>query len=263
MTVKKHLGYLAVAAVLTAGTTTYAAADGMPSTRGYAPVAYNWSGFYAGASIGYARTDAEGYYSNFLPRQNFNADADSGVLGGHVGIQHQFGQFVLGVEGGYSSTRVFDDWGGGTLGPSASCLAINPVPTTCQARIDHIYTIGPRLGLAYDRSLFYVTGGFAGGQLNTRLLDRSTTPVSVFDRTSENHVGWFIGGGLEFALSRNWIFGVEYQHIELDSEKHLSSADAFNPAGVNARTMDADVDIVRARLSFKFGRDDNRYAPLK
>ena len=166
-----------------------------------------------GVNLGYAWTDVTGRYYNFVgPTECFDTSPDTGALGAHIGLQHQFGQFVLGIEGAYSTTHVFDNWTGGTLGPSASCLAVNPTPTTCEARVDHVWTVGPRLGFTpHDRSLFYVTGGIAWGEVDTRLLDRSTVPVSVFDRTSADHTGWFIGGGYEYAVTKNLILGVEYQ----------------------------------------------------
>jgi hypothetical protein len=52
----------------------------------------------------------------------------------------------------------------------------------------------------------------------------------------------------------NIIAGIEYQHVDVGTAYHASSADAFGPSppGVNGRNISATEDIVRARLSLKF-----------
>ena len=49
-------------------------------------------------------------------------------------------------------------------------------------------------------------------------------------------------------LAHNWIVGLEYQHINLNSKEH----DPDGTLDPNSRNMDAKVDIVRARLSYLF-----------
>src|ERR1700674_878834 len=83
---------LAVAAVASVG---IAQADGMP---GRARVAYetpwNWSGFYFGVHSGFAWTDFD---AAFVGIPNFGVSHDAPVVGGQIGIQHQWGNIVLGV----------------------------------------------------------------------------------------------------------------------------------------------------------------------
>src|SRR5262245_56827229 len=86
------------------GGASVALADGYASPR----VAYerpaDWSGVYFGVSSGWAFTDIHWQYvtpgtNNFNdPLRTLNPSTDSGIVGGHIGIQHQFGQIVLGVE---------------------------------------------------------------------------------------------------------------------------------------------------------------------
>jgi outer membrane immunogenic protein len=85
------------------------------------PLAYNWSGFYIGAHGGWA----------------FGSDAfdDGAVVGGQIGFNWQFNNFVLGVEGDGS----WADVGGA----------------------DSLETIRLRGGMAFDRFLAYGTGGGA------------------------------------------------------------------------------------------------------
>ena len=85
------------------------------------PIAYNWSGFYIGAHGGWGFNDG--------------AFDDGFVVGGQLGINWQFNNFVFGIEGDGS----FVDYGS----------------------VDSLETIRGRVGLAFDRFLVYGTGGGA------------------------------------------------------------------------------------------------------
>jgi lipid A 3-O-deacylase len=86
-----------------------------------APIAFNWSGFYFGGHGGWGL--ASGAFS------------DGAVVGGQVGVNWQYGHFVVGFEGGGS----WVDWG-----------SINSVETA----------LG-RGGYAFNRILVYGAGGLA------------------------------------------------------------------------------------------------------
>lgn len=87
------------------------------------PIAYNWSGFYIGAHGGWGFADGD--------------FEDGFIVGGHLGVNWQFNNFVLGAEGDGS----FVDWGD----------------------TEAVGTVRLRGGLALDRFLPYVTGGAAFG----------------------------------------------------------------------------------------------------
>ena len=73
--------------------------------------------------------------------------------------------------------------------------------------------------------------------------------------------GWFIGGGVDMALSHGWTVGLDYRHYDFGDNTVV----AFNPAGVAleaARFSDATADVVTLRVSWKLGRPD-RVSPLK
>ena len=237
------------ALAILAGTTVVAVADGY---GGYSPPAfygpivapaYNWTGVYFGGSVGGGWQNMDWRYTHpEVATVPFSASDGDGVGGVHVGAQIQFGHIVGGVEVG--GTWRFDDGFSGKTGCITGSLA------TCEAKIrDGVLTVGPRLGWAANNWLFYATGGYAEGRVVSRLLEPDRT---VFDRTSKDENGWFVGGGIEYAIARNVILGVEYQHVDLDTTFHRSSADGFAP-GPNGRDIGASEDIVRARLSFKFG----------
>jgi outer membrane immunogenic protein len=85
------------------------------------PIAFNWSGFYLGGHGGY------GFGKG--------AFVDGFVVGGQIGINWQFGGFVVGAEGDGS----WVDWEG----------------------TDAVGTARLRGGFAFDRFLVYATGGAA------------------------------------------------------------------------------------------------------
>lgn len=68
--------------------------------------------------------------------------------------------------------------------------------------------------------------------------------------------GWYLGGGVDYVLLKmspfDVIVGADYQHVELNAARHASSADAFNPAGVNGRDIKASNDMARVKLTLKF-----------
>ena len=60
---------------------------------------YNWSGLYFGAGIGAAWGDSSYVFTNGNPANPNPIDFDSSLAGSvHLGIQRQWGNFVLGVE---------------------------------------------------------------------------------------------------------------------------------------------------------------------
>jgi outer membrane immunogenic protein len=246
------------ALAMLAGTTVVALADGYgPPVAYYGPPiapAYNWSGVYFGGSLGGGWQNMDWRYTNPGVAdccKPFSATDGDGVYGAHVGAQIQFGNIVAGGELG-GIWRFDDDFSSKT-----GCIA--GTFQTCETKIrDGILTVGPRLGWAANNWLFFTTGGYAEGTVVSRLVEPNRT---VFDWTSKDEDGWFVGGGIEYALAKNVILGVEYQHVDFGTTFHPSSADGF-VAGPNGRDIGASEDIVRARLSFKFGGDCCAPPPL-
>jgi hypothetical protein len=86
----------------------------------------------------------------------------------------------VGVETGYgwNLNRDFS-----TTSPGAACDVV--APFVCEGRINNIWQIGPRLGVAFDRFMLYGTGGYAQGSItsrirNTATFDTDSQPGPVF-----------------------------------------------------------------------------------
>jgi outer membrane immunogenic protein len=243
------------AAIAALGFVNAASAADMPMKAVKAPIvasAYNWSGLYGGADVGWIHEKINWAYTNPGPPTlaPFSQTNDDGTVGGFLGYQYQIGSIVVGVEGGVSSS--FNSRFGSTVGGTATGPCVTNGATTCQTKMGAIWTAGGRLGYAWNNWLVYGEGGWASAQLSTQLVNSG----AAFDPTSAKQNGWYAGAGVDYLLLKgslvDTIIGAEYEHVDLRTVQHLSSLDGFNPAGANARNMSGTADIVRVRLTFKW-----------
>lgn len=146
-----------------------------------APAAYDWTGFYVGASGGYVSTAFRGAGAT----ETFGG----GVLGAHAGYNWQYGPWVFGAEVDAAHT-----WNSRTAGGAS-------VGTSWQS------SLRARLGYAFDRTLVYATGGAAFSNLYMKPF---AGPISF----NEGLKGWTVGGGVEHAFTDNWIARVEYRYSD-------------------------------------------------
>ncbi len=248
---KRLLGGIALSLVLAApamAADMRAPARAPMKAPAMAAAAYNWTGFYSATGLGVSWWDVNGGYTDFVG--NYNSEATRFNYSSIVGAQYQAGNWVLGVEGAFNS--LFGRGYASTNGGTADCGAAGTL--ACNSRVSSIWTVGGRLGYAWDRFMVFGGGGYANGRIQTRTTVIATGALST--ESSDRHGGWYAGGGVEMYVTRFWmsdvIFGVEYQHIDLRSERHLArdAVGALSPA--NDRNMGATVDTVRARLVFKW-----------
>src|SRR5262249_35440347 len=129
---------------------------------------------------------------------------NSGAVGGFVGVQRQFGQIVLGLEGGYLA-----GFGRTSLGvtPAISIFTVGDTGTA-QAKLRDIWSVGGRIGWAAGNWMPYLTGGFANGSFQFDAQDEFKTT----ERARANTSGGYFGGGIDWAVTTNWIVGIEYRH---------------------------------------------------
>ncbi len=130
-----------------------------------------------------------------------------------------------------------------TDGSGTSVFARRAIST-----LDYFGTARARVGYAWDRLIFYGTGGLAWGQ-NEISFPLFTPPFAAGLTQSNTHIGWTIGAGLEVATFDNWTVKVEYLYLKLDNENYFANA-----VGAG-RGFDADLDIhtVKVGLNYRFG----------
>ncbi|KYG97656.1 outer membrane protein [Bradyrhizobium sp. DOA1] len=231
--------FVIAAAALVLGTAGASAADmaARPYTKAPAPVAavYNWTGFYIGAQVGYAwgdngtrEFDPAGVPTGLV--QGFNANGVVG--GGHVGYNWQFGQFVFGLEGDIEGADVNGGYRLGNLNGT-------------DFRIDAQASIRGRLGVAFNNSLLYVTGGAAWADMDHTYVLANT----LFETVSTTRTGWTVGAGWEYGFTPNWSARVEYRYTDFGNFRNTSVV-AFPGFSYE---HDPVFHTVRAGVSYRFG----------
>ena len=234
-------------------------ADGMASRAKAAPVVQaptTWSGVYFGVQSGWAWADIG---STITASPGAGADGvgsdsvrhDAPVVGGQMGIQHQFGNIVLGVEA--TLTVAYQD-------SYANVTCPNPA-ITCGKRFDDLLSIGPRLGWAMGKWMPYLTGGYASASISHE--SYITGSVTGVFQGQERFEGWYIGGGVDMALAAGWTVGLEYRHYEFEDQTFLTNFVGGGLTG-DVRTIDPSLDTVSLRVSWKFDRPNPAPArPMK
>ena len=134
-----------------------------------APVAYihNWSGFYIGGHIGYGSSDR---CLTVLGFGDACSDADGFLGGGQIGWNIQTGNnFVFGIEFSGSFSDIGGDNNSGTL-PGGAYFSSSG---------KSLLMLTGRVGMAFDRTLFYITGGGAWARNSVDFFDGGLSLRSI------------------------------------------------------------------------------------
>ena len=187
------------------GAMQMASAADMPVKAPAAPAAapiYSWTGFYIGGMAGYVWGRSQHCDTPVFCTDTFNVDGFT--AGGTAGYNWQWTNWVFGLETDFSYANA--------KGSTVSIPGVFGCGTpACDTKLDWFGTVRGRVGLAYDRFLPYVTGGFAYGKLYA---DLGTPPLTTSN--SDTKSGWTVGGGLEYALPMpNWSAKLEYLYFRL------------------------------------------------
>jgi len=207
------------------------------------PAYYGWTGCYigveGGGAWGRAQTKVASTGEPFQPRFNING----GIAGGEWGCNLQVaGSWVIGYEGDFSWTdkrgTAFD---GRTAGNSAIPITIKESWITTQRA---------RLGLAWDRTLFYATGGVAFARVEwSGLLAPPAFGSTFVARDDHTFTGGVVGGGIEHRLWDNLSIKAEYLFVDF-GHKTICPNTCPTPFGpFAARTGFVTDHIVRVGLN--------------
>jgi len=248
---KKILGGIALSALLAAPAMAADIPARMPVKAPAAVMAYNWSGLYTASALGWGREEIEGAYVNTGLPDRHNTEGDRGWYGSIIGFQQQWGNIVAGIEGSYN--RPLDRDYSTSLSVGPDCLGSSAVADrTCASRVKNYWTVGGKLGFAFNNVMVYGTGGYANGRIDTQTT--VTTTGLLTSTTSDRHGGWYAGAGIDMYVTRFWlsdlIIGVEYQHVDLGTQLHIDTLPGAT--GINDRNIDATIDIIRAKATFKY-----------
>ncbi|KIZ48001.1 transporter [Rhodopseudomonas palustris] len=174
--------------------------------------AFDWTGFFIGGSFGVlnGRTKYETAAGSTDPR------FAGAIGGGQIGYDRQFGKWVVGIEGSLNATNAHG---------ARQCQF--GIFFNCETNVSYMGTATAKLGYAFwNRSLFYVRGGAAFGDLKLTTTC-NTGPFNVFgvigcgESAKRDRTGWTIGVGSEFALSRNWTVRTETNYFDMGKETYV------------------------------------------
>jgi outer membrane immunogenic protein len=230
-----------------------------------------WTGFYAGAQLGYALglsqtstspTFATGGY--FAPssvaviadvgNQNINP---TGLTGGaHAGYNLQLGNVVYGIEGDLS---YFAQKASKTTTFIYPCCTTSTFTNKSSLSTNWLGTLRPRIGYASGASLFYVTGGLAIID-QTSSFDFSDTGAGAKANGSAKSTvyGMALGLGTEYAVNQHVLVRLEYMNVTMPT-KTLTSTNLTTttpivsyPGNVFEHKTNMTSDILRGGASYKF-----------
>jgi outer membrane immunogenic protein len=199
---------------------------------------YNWGGVYFGLNGGYGFGQSE-FESTATNASSGSFSTDGGLFGVTAGANFQASSLVVGIEGDVDWTDIKGNQTSTTFcGGGTSC--------TLQTENDWLGTIRARVGYAWDRVLFYGTGGGAFGNIKP-LVSMPGFALS----TNNTEFGWTAGAGVEVALAENWTVRLEYLFVDLGKGTWSCSAALCGGTALLV-PVSFDASLVRAGLDFKF-----------
>lgn len=258
--------------------------------------AMNWSGFYIGLDGGGTWGKAQVTHSAVVPAPGlaFPIDAaaltaatssdlklDGWTFGGHFGYNWQFSaNWLVGLEADFSYFRLRGSSGGTFPFPSTLPGGILGPPTltfaaTTNFSTDWLFTFRPRLGVVLgDSLLVYATGGLA--VTNEKVDQTATAIMGTFNSAiNDTRIGWVVGGGVEYALGRNWSIRAEYLHLDFGTASGAgnvvvptgvlgnSLCVAGQPAVIGPTTNSGcsitsrlTAEVIRGGITYRFGAPD-------
>jgi outer membrane immunogenic protein len=240
----------------------------LPAYKAPPPVyAFSWNGFYIGGTAGgaWGHSDfteaptgswllpaAIGGGLNAVPiltGVGTGTVSPSGFIGGgEIGWNSQVGSIVWGLEADISG------WG---MSKTAVVTAPGVVPGTTFTSTDSIgstwlATVRPRLGWASNNWLLYATGGLAFSHVSfAQSIVLSATGSAQAGAVSSTMGGWTVGGGLEYALSRNWSIKGEYLYVNFTNQS-VSQFNPTFPTFTGTATGNLTASIARAGINYRF-----------
>ncbi|MEA3109082.1 MAG: outer rane immunogenic protein [Gammaproteobacteria bacterium] len=234
---KKLLTAIAALSVLSFGPPAIAA-DIAAKARPVAAIApTSWAGIYLGGQAGYTWANADYTHTNtagFV--ESFSFHPNSAIGGAHAGLQGQWGNWVLGVEGSFNFTHL-DELRTSVLRP----------PSYKTFELNDIGAVDAKVGYAASNWLIYVKGGWADANIRTE----GTNPLNGSTAAPQKwESGWTVGGGVDYLVATNWILGIDFNYYNFGFDRSAIASSGGTTTWSNAS---ADVYAVMGRISYKFG----------
>jgi len=178
------------------------------------------------------------------------------TFGGQAGYNHQWDNFVLGLEA---------DFGTMSLSGSTSATAVYPccAPTAFTvaqtAETSWLFTLRPRAGFVVHHTFFYSTVGAAFTSVKyTGLFTDTFATAHESASLQETRPGWIAGGGAEARISHHWSVKGEYLYAGFGTASVPSAnLTAFTPpipfpSNLFTHTVSLQTKIARGGINYRF-----------
>jgi outer membrane immunogenic protein len=166
---------------------------------------HNWTGLYVGFNVGglSGKVDTTYPVGGTAPWVGLH-----GMVGLQSGYNVQLGNYVIGAETDLQVTGQSSNWtattaAGGTI---ATIITEQKVPV--------LFTVRGRAGYAMNNWLFYGTGGFAFGEVESNVTVNVPRFAPVTASFEKSRPGWTVGAGVEAELLRGWTAKFEYLFVD-------------------------------------------------
>jgi outer membrane immunogenic protein len=212
-----------------------------------------WAGFYAGGNFGGGVGHDSSTLSVGAPigplTETFDVVPRGWLGGGQAGYNWQAGNWVYGLEADIQASSQ----------ESTQTCAIACLPGSAlllKQEMPWFGTVRGRLGYSVGQGLFYVTGGWAYGEVKNTITETFVGSPQTVLSFNENKSGYAVGGGVETPVPDffswkfpNWTLRTEYLYLDLGSVTN-----GYTYAGsAHALTTDVRNHVFRTTINYKFG----------
>jgi outer membrane immunogenic protein len=230
-----------------------------------------FSGFYVGANgggtFGRFKVDTSPVFS---PTGYFAATSTPAITtasnqkiqpngfnaGGVVGYNHQWDNFVFGLEADFGAMNLS---GTATVTQTYPCCAPTAFTVTQTAKTSWMFSIRPRVGWAFGHFLVYETAGAAFTNVKYTGLFTDTFATAHENATiDDTRIGWILGAGGEYRVSHHLSVKGEYLYSDFgQSSVQSTNLTAFTPpisfaTNVFTHTASLKAHIARGGINFRF-----------
>lgn len=236
------------------------------------PTAANWSGFNIGINGGFSWSNAHTQFKP-LPGPSQLPNGDGGIqpslmptnmTGGIFGFQIGYNWLLYAYPNLYLGLETDMDWSslkgtakGDAIGNDVEHLTVFNNVLSTQQKSTWFGSLRGRLGFSPISSfLLYGAGGLAYGSMqvsaNTNFIPGGYGNEEYPAALSLTLPGWAAGGGLEWALKKNWSVKFEYLYYNLGSVSEVADPIIPNPPFQTKYTWSNPVQLIRIGLNYHF-----------